>query len=159
MSSTTKLPPLNRAQIDLLRNVAQLGIGNAATLGAQRVSHRRVLQSLAARGLVRAITVRTAARGDTHYRITAAGTRALALAPRTHGAVVPSPVIARPLPPAQIYTGAELRPYEGRPGAMDAFALPSRMGRRLVWRDGRVEGLNEICTQAAPAERGQLSGE
>lgn len=56
-------------------------------------------------------------------------------------------------------TCAELRPYEGRPGAMDAFALPSRMGRRLVWRDGRVDGLNEICTQAAPAERWQLSGE
>lgn len=24
------------------------------------------------------------------------------------------------------YDGAELRPYEGRPGAMDAFRLPSR---------------------------------
>lgn len=37
------------------------------------------------------------------------------------------------------YDGAELRPYEGRPGAMDAFALPSRVGSRRVWRDGRVE--------------------
>lgn len=37
------------------------------------------------------------------------------------------------------YDGAELRPYEGRPGAMDAFALPSRVGRRRTWRDGRVE--------------------
>lgn len=24
------------------------------------------------------------------------------------------------------YDGAELRPFEGRPGAMDAYALPSR---------------------------------
>lgn len=26
------------------------------------------------------------------------------------------------------YDGAELRPYVGRPGAMDAFSKPSRMG-------------------------------
>jgi hypothetical protein len=25
-----------------------------------------------------------------------------------------------------LYDGKELRPYQGRPGAMDAFALPSR---------------------------------
>ncbi len=32
------------------------------------------------------------------------------------------------------YDGAELRPFEGRPGAMDAFALPSLIGVRRVWR-------------------------
>jgi hypothetical protein len=37
-----------------------------------------------------------------------------------------------------LYTGAELRPYDGRPGAMDAFALPSRMGSRLHYRSGEV---------------------
>lgn len=26
----------------------------------------------------------------------------------------------------KLYDGKELRPYQGRPGAMDAFALPSR---------------------------------
>ena len=26
------------------------------------------------------------------------------------------------------YTGEELRPYNGRPGAMDAFTKPSRVG-------------------------------
>lgn len=31
-----------------------------------------------------------------------------------------------------IYTGRELQPYTGRPGAMDAFRLPSRIGSRLV---------------------------
>jgi hypothetical protein len=30
-----------------------------------------------------------------------------------------------------------------RPGAMDAMQLPSRMGSRLVWRDGRVESVEE----------------
>lgn len=37
------------------------------------------------------------------------------------------------------YDGAELRPFAGRAGAMDAFDKPSRMGRVLVWRDGRRE--------------------
>lgn len=32
-----------------------------------------------------------------------------------------------------------------RPGAMDAMQLPSRMGSRLVWRDGR-ERLEEAGT-------------
>lgn len=31
------------------------------------------------------------------------------------------------------YDGKELRPYEGRPGALDAFSLPSRVGGRLVY--------------------------
>lgn len=43
-----------------------------------------------------------------------------------------------------LYTGAELQPYDGRPGAMDAFALPSRMGNRLHYRDGRVQQLYAV---------------
>lgn len=38
-----------------------------------------------------------------------------------------------------LYDGAELRPFTGRPGAMDAFALPSRAMGRRKWRDGREE--------------------
>jgi len=37
------------------------------------------------------------------------------------------------------YDGAELKPFAGRPGAMDCFQLPSRMGSRLYFRDGTVE--------------------
>lgn len=37
------------------------------------------------------------------------------------------------------YPCPELRPYQGRPGAMDAFRLPSRAGARRTFRDGRVE--------------------
>jgi hypothetical protein len=33
----------------------------------------------------------------------------------------------------------DLRPMVYRDGALDAFALPSRMGSRLVYPDGRVE--------------------
>jgi hypothetical protein len=39
----------------------------------------------------------------------------------------------------QAYDGAELRPYNGRPGAMDAYKLPSLQGdRRVHYRTGEV---------------------
>ncbi len=34
------------------------------------------------------------------------------------------------------YEGRELRAYEGRPGAMDAYRLPSLISGRQVWRRG-----------------------
>lgn len=37
------------------------------------------------------------------------------------------------------YDGAELAPNTARPGAMDAFAWPSRVGGTLYYRDGRVQ--------------------
>lgn len=40
---------------------------------------------------------------------------------------------------APTYDGKEMQPYQGRPGANDALALPSRMGDRLHYRDGRTE--------------------
>lgn len=39
------------------------------------------------------------------------------------------------------YCGTELRPYAGRPDAMNAHALPSRTGQRLRYPDGRVTDL------------------
>ena len=41
------------------------------------------------------------------------------------------------------YDGAELRPFEGRPGSMDAFNLPSRMGAHLVYRKDSQQGTNQ----------------
>jgi hypothetical protein len=39
----------------------------------------------------------------------------------------------------ETYTGAELRPYTGRPGAMDAYSLPSlQSGRRVHYQTGEV---------------------
>ncbi len=32
------------------------------------------------------------------------------------------------------YDGAELRPFDGRPGAMDAYGLPSLIAGQRVWR-------------------------
>jgi hypothetical protein len=40
---------------------------------------------------------------------------------------------------APVYDGKEMQPYQGRPGANDALELPSRMGNRLHYRDGKTE--------------------
>ena len=39
------------------------------------------------------------------------------------------------------YTCPELAPYTGRPGAMDAFTRPSRVGKALFYRDGNTEAI------------------
>ena len=44
---------------------------------------------------------------------------------------------------AETYDGAELRPFDGRPGAMRAFDLPSRVLARRFYRDGRVEEIED----------------
>jgi hypothetical protein len=46
-----------------------------------------------------------------------------------------------------LYVPIELRPYEGRPGAMDAFSLPSRVGNELV----QPRGIKAGCTGPAPS--------
>ena len=70
------------------------------------------------------------------------------LVPRTLVPVAPPPSVPQTahLQPApacrasvESYKAPELRPFDGRPRAMDAFALPSRMGPVLVFRDGRSE--------------------
>jgi len=70
------------------------------------------------------------------------------LVPRTLVAVVPKPAVPQmahlqPAPACRAsvesYKAPELRPFDGRPGAMDAFALPSQMGKVLYSRDGRME--------------------
>lgn len=56
-----------------------------------------------------------------------------------------APAKAAAEPPYEVppgsYQGTELTPYNGRPNAMDAFALPSLFMGRLSWRDGRKEVL------------------
>lgn len=70
------------------------------------------------------------------------------LVPRTLIPVAQKPAIPQTahLQPApacrasvESYKAPELWPFDGRPGAMDAFALPSRMGKVLYYRDGRME--------------------
>jgi hypothetical protein len=47
---------------------------------------------------------------------------------------------------AATYHGAETSQPSNRPGSMDAFALPSRIGDRLFWPDGRVTRINPTTT-------------
>jgi len=43
-----------------------------------------------------------------------------------------------------VYEGRELLPYQGRPGAMDAQALPSRFNNELRYRDGTAVDAREV---------------
>lgn len=45
------------------------------------------------------------------------------------------------------YQAPELRPFIGRPGAMHAYTLPSRVNQRRTWPDGRV---TELTCQPNP---------
>lgn len=56
---------------------------------------------------------------------------------RLHNMVPGSSRTSRgPLARHELYDGAELRPFTGRPGAMDAFSLPSlQFGERVYRRD------------------------
>ncbi|WP_382155348.1 hypothetical protein [Hydrogenophaga sp. ANAO-22] len=47
---------------------------------------------------------------------------------------------------AASYHGTETTQPSNRPGSMDAFALPSRIGDRLFWPDGRVTRINPTTT-------------
>ena len=48
--------------------------------------------------------------------------------------------------PTGVYQGHELTAPPARPGSMEPYALPSRMGSKRVYRDGRTEE-----TGSAPA--------
>lgn len=54
---------------------------------------------------------------------------------------VAMPRFINSLSSTQAYDGAELRAYSVRPGALAAFALPSRTGACLHYRTGRIEML------------------
>lgn len=147
------------AQLTTLRTVARMAPADARTIHAIVATvtdtlHdqppvqdiRPILQHLQARGLVRAITpqmqghatpadparAQVQAANDTTWEPTdhgrqvlrsyAGGTRPTTAAPRdtTQWATTGN------------YTAPELRPYTGRPGAMDAHNLPSLIGGKLV---------------------------
>jgi hypothetical protein len=77
------------------------------------------------------------ARSDTDdgaigYRATHSGMRRVGLGQEELRAVAERHI------PTGTYAGDELRPYSDRPGANDAFALPSLIFGRLHYRHGKV---------------------
>lgn len=79
-----------------------------------------------------------------HLEITPHGRHALSFANRQVGLrkMKPTTAAARKITNSQTrepYVAVELRPYTGRPGAMDAHQLPSLFGNTLHWRDGRKQ--------------------
>lgn len=110
------------------------------------------LRRLMLAGLVRSHQSRRADQSRTRlYSISATGEAALqahdAAARRhaamaTYGSAVAQPRSTRC---TGTYNGAELRPSTTRPGSMDAFDLPSRVGKRLFFRTGAVALLPEAA--------------
>jgi hypothetical protein len=90
---------------------------------------KRAVQSLKASGLVDHLTP---AVGDLRYAINAAGKRFLR-------ALAQNQTADNPAPPRESrvgghYDGRDLRAYTARPGALDAFRLPSLQGEHIVPR-------------------------
>lgn len=56
-------------------------------------------------------------------------------------------LVAQPRRPVftDIYDGAELKPFEMRPGANDALMHPSLISGERRWRDGRRERVKEAA--------------
>lgn len=143
----TKAPPfLNNELAAVLRTVAQADFCEPATIA--KAHGRSVTEELAllhATGLVRRQAGRRPdSTRTTLYSISAGGARSLdaydAGFPAHLCAVASVPLVASArtahLTTTGGYDGAELRPYQGRPGANQALSLPSRFGRHLRFRDG-----------------------
>lgn len=147
------------AQLTTLRTVARMAPADARTIHAIVATvtdtlHdqppvqdiRPILQHLQARGLVRAITPQMQgqatpadparalqqAANDTTWEPTDHGRQVL----RSYaGGTKPTTAAPRDITQwatGSTYTAPELRPYTGRPGAMDAHRLPSLIGGKLV---------------------------
>jgi hypothetical protein len=58
--------------------------------------------------------------------------------PTTPTVAGPRTTVAANVPRGMLYDGSELRPFTGRAGATNALDLPSRIGKCLHYRDGRV---------------------
>ncbi|MDD0817181.1 hypothetical protein PSQ39_21280 [Curvibacter sp. HBC28] len=145
--------------IGLLKTIQNLGEVNLKSLAKalpkedDQIDLSGRLRGMAKRGYV--CVCRREGPRQPVYSITSAGTEVI----QTSGArVIKSPGVSSKEKAAEVqvkhylptvYQGQELRPYQGRPGAMDAFALPSRMGQRLHYRDGRVELIEQTTGAAA----------
>lgn len=144
--------------IGLLKHISRAGAMTAAQLEPLNpdgtVSIKTRLASMAKRGTI----CRKGPHGKSVYSITDKGLNAITARAKGAANLMPlkspaavgisqakrPPMTIRTLEvsayiPESSYQGRELQPYQGRPGAMDAFSLPSRMGNWLHYRDGRIE--------------------
>lgn len=145
----------------VLRTVAQADLCEPSTIAK---AHGRAvaeqLDQLHAAGLVMRQAARRLDRTRTTlYSISATGRERLnaydggfrhRLTGSSHVPPIAAPRTAH-LTTKGLYTGTELRPYNGRPGAMDAFALPSRIGGRLHYRNGAVVAFDSALAWSEPA--------
>lgn len=134
-------PVLTPREVAVLRTASKADFSESQTFAREHSgSAVRELRVLCRHSLLYLSEARRADGKPTDlYSITRAGRRLLE---QLDAEGMPLPVAERRAGiyerSADSYAGEELEPYEGRPGAMDAFTHPSRMGDRLHYRDGRV---------------------
>jgi hypothetical protein len=142
MSPNALNHPLGPEPMAVLHAIAQSDLSTASTIDHQAGrSVLKELSTLVEQGYVREhVDRRRNGVTATLYSLTAEGERAIRAADAA--ATEPSvPTVETPRtasPSAGVYQGAELRPYTGRAGALDAFTHPSRMGDCLHHRDGSL---------------------
>lgn len=141
--------PYSSQNVGLLKALARLGQTPVSTLAAHMPEEQDIaarLRSMSKRGAVRRCSVGKVL--DAVWELTDMGRQVLHNAgsrpvrTNTHKrSKTPVSTIEARLQAinALPYSCPELRSFPTRPGAMDAFSLPSRMGNRLHYRDGRVE--------------------
>ena len=135
--------PLTQQQLAVLRFLRAQQLSNAATI-AREFGHSvsAELEALTRMRLLTTVPQRTAdGKRTSFYGLTVRGGARLKTEERAAIHCAPAARRASVTHTEGTYAGAELRPFVGRPGSMDAFALPSRMSNRLVYRDGREERL------------------
>lgn len=154
MSSKPSKPrqqPLTPEQFKVLRAVAHTNLSVASTIAQHTgVSAHDVLLALRESGHVREHVARQRnGSPTTTFSITPKGEdvlRQMESAASAEGAPPTGAMstVAAPAnsPPREVYSGSEMRAYTGRPGSMDAFNYPSRIGDRLHHRDGSVTPLS-----------------
>ena len=85
---------------------------------------------------------------DAQYQHTSAASTAYA---RSNASSTTAPAAPRSAFGSGTYTGAELQPYTGRPGAMDAYALPSLSnGQRVPRRAPIIIGAQPVRKAVQP---------
>ncbi len=123
----SELSTSNRALLRLIATHGPIAAREiAATEGVEDIVSAQPRQTLRSRlmELLRNHLIKSSAHYQgipAEYSITAAGHRTV------HSAAYGGGMVAQPRGPltSEPHLGAELRPFAGRPGAMDAFALPS----------------------------------
>lgn len=138
--------PLSPELLKMLKIIAHADLAALGTIAQHAGSNTQgLLKTLRKRGYVSEHAGRQSNGGPTTmYSVSVKGKNAIKESEGESARgiePIPVSVATADTPPREVYRGNEMRPYAGRPGAMDAFRFPSRIGNQLHHRDGSVTSI------------------